>query len=84
MGIKLTFRRKPTGEKSSTEGGLQFVLGDSADGKPVLLVTRISEGQSIAKAFSERALVRALLRDLEKLPSEVGSVSSVFNNEMLG
>ena len=82
-GISLTFRRKPTGEKPSTEGGLRFVVGAGESGEPVLMVTRQSEGQSVAKIFSERKLVRALCQDLERLPAEAGSVASVVHADLL-
>ena len=51
-GVLLTFRRKPTQEKDGTDGGIKFTVASSEDGESdgVLLVTRVSEGQSISKA----------------------------------
>ena len=80
-GIDVTFRRKPTSEKGGQDGGLRFAVaaddetGDAGSG--TLLVTRISEGQYTPKMFSERAIVRALMKDLEKLPADCGSLLSV-------
>ena len=80
-GIQLSFRRKPTSEKGGIDGGIRCTLspvdedeagGDGSTG--VLLVTRVSEGQSISKLFSERALIKRLIADLQTLPEECGSV----------
>uniref|UniRef100_A0A7S0L9D0 PDZ domain-containing protein n=1 Tax=Coccolithus braarudii TaxID=221442 RepID=A0A7S0L9D0_9EUKA len=85
LGIDLTFRRKPTMDKSSSEGGLRFAVsapGDGeagvVDGDGILLVTRVSSGQSIGKGFSERVLIEMLLRELQRLPGEVGAVQAVL------
>ena len=42
-------------------------------------VCRISEGQPIAKRFSERALLRSLVAQLERLPEDVGRVVAVLD-----
>lgn len=80
-GILLTFRRKPTDAKGGTDGGLRFAL--SRDDK-ILLVTRVSEGQSISKSFSERILVRKTVSELESLPKDLGRVTAVVHDELLG
>ena len=80
-GMMLTFRRKPTDAKGGTDGGLRFAL--SRD-EGILLVTRVSEGQSISKSFSERILVRKLVSELESLPEALGQVTAVVHEEMLG
>ena len=59
------------------DGGLRCTLSpvdEEADGDGVLLVTRVSEGQSISKLFSERALIKRIVADLETLPEECGVV----------
>ena len=85
-GIQITFRRKPSSEKGGTDGGLRCTVAcsevdgdESSDESGVLLVTRISEGQTISKAFSERALIKRLLTDLATLPEDCGAVSGVLN-----
>eukprot|EP00966_Prymnesium_polylepis_P098522 2281443-Prymnesium_polylepis.1 len=81
-GIKVTFRRKPTSENGGTDGGLRCTLSiadeDAAAGG-VLLVTRISEGQTISKIFSEKMIVKRIVTDLAKLPEECGAVAAVLN-----
>ena len=79
-GMQLTFRRKPTDAKGGADGGLRFAL--SRD-EGILLVTRVSEGQSISKSFSERILVRKMVRELESLPEALGRVTAVVHDEML-
>ena len=81
-GVLLTFRRKPTDAKGGTDGGLRFVASGGDDG--VLLVTRVSEGQAISKAFSERILCRKLSGELENLPPAVGRVLAVVHADTLG
>mmetsp|Transcript_27348 Transcript_27348/g.45598 ORF Transcript_27348/g.45598 Transcript_27348/m.45598 type:complete len:162 (+) Transcript_27348:85-570(+) len=91
LGVELTFCRKPSSEKGGTDGGLRFAvsfddeLDASLDAKlpGVLLVTRISDGQHIAKHFSERILVQMLLKDLASLPVEIGEVLSVLRPDQL-
>ena len=83
-GVLLNFRRKPTSEKDGIDGGMRFTVaagvGSESDG--VLLVTRVSEGQTISKHFSERALVRKVVQDLDQLPAEAGSVTAVVHSDM--
>ncbi len=88
LGVELTFRRKPTDEKGGANGGLRFLISrrddrpageaDEARSAGALLVTRMSEGQYVAKAFSEQAIVSLLLRELGRLPPEVGEVAAVL------
>lgn len=80
LGMDLTFRRKPNSEKGGVDGGLRFtVAAPESDGIGALLVSRISEGQYTAKAFSEQRICSKLLSDLEQLPQECGSVTSVID-----
>ena len=37
-----------------------------------------------SQAFSEKALVKKTVRDLEKLPAEAGRVTAVIHSEMFG
>lgn len=80
-GVSVTFRRKPSSEKGGQDGGLRIAVardeGDETAG--VLLVTRISEGQFTSKVFSEKALCRSLVRDLESLPADCGKVLGVVD-----
>lgn len=79
-GVTLTFRRKPSSEKGSTDGGIRFLVGTLPDEEEsVLLVSRISEGQPYPKLFSERKLLRSLVAQLERLPTDVGAVSAVLD-----
>ena len=78
-GLELTFRRKPNSEKGGRDGGLRFTIAADDDETGVLLVSRISEGQYTSKVFSERKLLRRVLDDLDKLPAECGTVSSVVD-----
>ena len=84
-GIELTFRRKPSSEKGSTDGGLRFMLVEpdehEEEQEPLgsLMVARISEGQYTTKMFSEQKLLRRLVADLESLPADCGSVASVVD-----
>ena len=84
QGVLLNFRRKPTSEKDGIDGGMRFTVAAGEDGERdgVLLVTRVSEGQTISKHFSERALVRKVVQDLAKLPADAGSVSAVLHSDM--
>jgi hypothetical protein len=89
-GVSLTFRRKPTSEwsmnpekKGGQDGGVRFTIGDD-DGCTVLLVSRISEGQFTTKMFSEKALCKALTKDLEKLPAECGTVTGIVELPVAG
>ena len=56
--------------------------GEDSKSDGVLLVTRVSEGQTISKHFSERALVRKVVQDLDQLPAEAGSVTAVVHSDM--
>jgi hypothetical protein len=74
-GMDVKFLRKKTPEKNSIDGGLQFQvtsikkslskksIGTSSNDDPEdmiqIQVTRISEGQSITKVFSEKLIVLA-------------------------
>ncbi len=84
QGILLNFRRKPTSEQDGIDGGMRFTVASGEDSKSdgVLLVTRVSEGQTISKHFSERALVRKVVQDLDQLPAEAGSVTAVVHSDM--
>ena len=56
QGVMIEFRRKPTDIKGGLDGGL--LIQCSYDRNYVLIrVTRMSEGQSVSKVFSERRLV---------------------------
>lgn len=77
-GVELRFRRKPSDEKGGTDGGLRFIIDDSDARHGSLLVTRMSEGQYIAKAYSEKAIVKLILSELERLPVEVAEVAAVL------
>eukprot|EP00308_Calcidiscus_leptoporus_P023679 CAMPEP_0119379474 /NCGR_PEP_ID=MMETSP1334-20130426/52858_1 /TAXON_ID=127549 /ORGANISM="Calcidiscus leptoporus, Strain RCC1130" /LENGTH=151 /DNA_ID=CAMNT_0007398993 /DNA_START=11 /DNA_END=466 /DNA_ORIENTATION=+ len=74
QGVDVTFRRKPSSEKGAQDGGIRIAIGHDS-----LLVTRISEGQYTSKAFSERALCRSIVRDLESLPAECGEVLALVD-----
>ena len=82
-GVDITFRRKPSSEKGGQDGGLRLAVGLDIDqeegGEGTLLVTRISEGQYTAKQFSEKAICRALIKDLNDLPSTCGEVLSIVD-----
>ena len=82
-GATVTFRRKPTSEKGGTDGGLRFSIAPESEeatgDASVLLVSRISEGQYTNKPFSERAICRAIKKDLNSLPAEVGSVTAIVD-----
>ncbi|CAM9794063.1 unnamed protein product [Sphacelaria rigidula] len=70
-GLDLIFRKKPTLERGSQDGGLSFVVEESSargqdDGimRPTLVLRRISEGQEIRKIFAERIVVKAMVKCL--------------------
>ena len=83
-GVLLNFRRKPTSDKDGIDGGMRFTVaaGEDSESDGVLLVTRVSEGQTISKHFSERALVRKVVQDLDQLPAEAGNVTAVVHSDM--
>lgn len=70
-GLDVIFRKKPTLERGSQDGGLSFVVESSVshgqgDGRmrPTLLLRRISTGQEIRKMFAERIVVKAMVKSL--------------------
>eukprot|EP00903_Cladosiphon_okamuranus_P012933 g12076.t1 len=65
-GVDIVFRKKPTLERGSQDGGLCFTVEDSTErgGGPTLILRRMSEGQEIRKMFAERIVVKAVVKAL--------------------
>ncbi|CAM9291821.1 unnamed protein product [Ectocarpus sp. 12 AP-2014] len=70
-GVDVVFRKKPTLERGSQDGGLCFAIEDKVSGEgidmptgPTLIMRRISEGQEIRKMFAERIVVKAVVKSL--------------------
>ncbi|CAM9651270.1 unnamed protein product [Choristocarpus tenellus] len=87
-GVDVIFRKKPTLERSSEDGGLQLTVADVAGAREeegrssTLIVRRISRGQEIRKIFAERVAVKALVKSLrEWLPAS--NICSILHEEML-
>ena len=82
LGVELRFRRKPSDAKGGIDGGIRFIISDELDDDTshggALLVTRMSEGQYVPKIFSEKAIVKLVVNELERLPAEVGEVAAVL------
>ena len=70
-GLDLIFRRKPTAEKGSRDGGMRFIFEFDATPQATLRVERICEGAIVEKIFSERAIVSALCSSAEASDSAV-------------
>ena len=85
--LSVTFRRKPTDEKGPIDGGLELAIapgsvGDSGDvmGDVVLTLRTISTGSYVDKSFSQRLLVKSIIRDLPRVPKL--SIKSVLHAAM--
>jgi len=79
LGVELSFRRKPSDEKGGIDGGVRFTISSSVEeGGGSLLLTRTSEGQYVAKVFSERAIVKLILSEMERMPADVATMAAVL------
>mmetsp|Transcript_1556 Transcript_1556/g.2352 ORF Transcript_1556/g.2352 Transcript_1556/m.2352 type:complete len:210 (-) Transcript_1556:90-719(-) len=67
-GVDVSFLRKKTTEKSSIDGGIEFLIMANEDsGNPgdiILEAVRNSEGQSISKVFTEGLVVKSFINGL--------------------
>eukprot|EP00611_Tribonema_gayanum_P032308 TRINITY_DN9590_c0_g1_i1.p1 TRINITY_DN9590_c0_g1~~TRINITY_DN9590_c0_g1_i1.p1 ORF type:complete len:195 (+),score=41.66 TRINITY_DN9590_c0_g1_i1:23-586(+) len=85
-GVELFFRKKPTMERGSQDGGMAFSVisapqpGDDNAQEGTLVVTRITEGQMIRKVFAERIVCKSVataIQDLQDLEPENFTVVSM-------
>ena len=95
-GVKVTFLRKKTEEKGSQDGGMDFSIeftdvaspddddeigiGTLAGRRIRLRATRISEGQTVSKMFSEKMVVTEFVKRINlatESPSALGNVVSM-------
>ena len=95
-GVKVTFLRKKTEEKGSQDGGMDFSIeftdtaapddddeigvGTLAGRRIRLLATRISEGQTVSKMFSEKMVITEFVKSINSAtesPSALGNMVSV-------
>lgn len=79
LGVKVSFLRKKTQEKSSHDGGIEFnitTVEDEQDSSVRINITarRDSEGQFISKVFSEGAIVKSFVSGLSNGEEEGGRV----------
>ena len=101
-GVKVTFLRKKTEEKGSQDGGMDFSIeftdvaapddddeigvGTLGGRRIRLLATRISEGQTVSKMFSEKMVITEFVKGISSAtdsPSALGvSVESYFHKWM--
>mmetsp|Transcript_3336 Transcript_3336/g.7659 ORF Transcript_3336/g.7659 Transcript_3336/m.7659 type:complete len:227 (-) Transcript_3336:95-775(-) len=104
LGVKVTFLRKKTKEKGSQDGGIDFSIeftspedeeeggvGMGPLGRRIRVVaTRISEGQTVSKMFSEKLIVTEFVKGISgseperssEMLSKLVSVDSVFHKWM--
>ena len=92
-GVKVTFLRKKTEEKGSQDGGMDFSIeftdvaapdeddeigvGTLSGRRIRLLATRISEGQTVSKMFSEKMVITEFIKGIS---SATDSSSSALGN----
>lgn len=95
-GVKVTFLRKKTEEKGSQDGGMDFSieftdvaapddddeigLGTLGGRRIRLLATRISEGQTVSKMFSEKMVITEFVKGISSATdgsSALGNAVSV-------
>ena len=100
-GVKVTFLRKKTEEKGSQDGGMDFSIeftdvaapddddeigvGTLGGRRIRLLATRISEGQTVSKMFSEKMVITEFVKGISSAtdsPSALVSVESYFHKWM--
>ena len=78
LGVKVSFLRKKTEEKSSFDGGIEFkinIVEEDEDSVRVNIVARRdSEGQFISKVFSEGAIVKSFVSGLNLGENDGGRV----------
>ena len=85
FGCLISFRRKPTDAKGGFDGGVLVALerGDGVSateedgGDVTLTVSRVTEGQSVEKTFSEGRIVEFIREELLNIPEEFGRVAEI-------
>lgn len=80
-GVKVSFLRKKTEEKSSQDGGIEFRIfvvdqneEDNESARINIVARRDSEGQFISKIFSEGAIIKSFVSGLNHGEEEGGRV----------
>lgn len=84
-GVKVSFLRKKTQEKSSHDGGIDFTFsiekGDSSKSNRVNIVAnRNSEGQFVSKVFTEGVVIKAFVNGLNYGEDNGGRVGIGYDN----
>ena len=90
MGVKVAFLRKKTQEKSSYDGGIDFLLSVDEDEKSSqsnrarvnIVATRVSKGQFVSKIFSEGMVVKAFVNGLNNGETDGGRVGLGYDQLM--
>jgi hypothetical protein len=62
-GVNVSFMRKKTPEKGSSDGGIRFFVREERNGIEVV-AKRNSEGQTVPKMFAEKLVIQAFVKGI--------------------